>query len=193
MTGQAFSLVPFPAPNIPAMHITGNIALQNHVLVLNYLLGGNIAEVLLPPVSPNPGRQDELWKATCLELFLAIKDQPGYWEFNLSPSGDWNVYRMDTYRRLGFREERGISQLTFETKEESNGYSLHVPVDLSSIIRPEADFQMAITAIVQTKDGNETFWALMHHGATPDFHLRESFILALAGQTHPLAQSGPDG
>jgi hypothetical protein len=116
---------------------------------------------------------------------VAIEDQPGYWEFNMSPSGDWNVYRMDAYRRIGFREEEAISQLPFESKHESNLYSLDVSVNLSRILRPEQGLQVAVTAIIQTKGSHESYWALAHPAPYADFHLRESFILSLAGQAHP--------
>lgn len=193
MIKQSFALIPFPAPNIPAISLTGTVSLQKNFLILHYSLAGKIEKVLLPPASLNPGRKDELWKATCFECFLAIRDQSGYWEFNMSPSGDWNVYRMDAYRRIGFREEKAISQLPFEFKKESNQYSLDLLVNLASILRPAEELQMGITAIIQAKDGNETFWALAHPAPHADFHLRTSFILALAGQTHPSGQSVPGG
>ena len=184
MIERSFALVPFPTPNIPRISLTGNLSLHDHFLTLRYLLRGNIEEVLLPPGSLRPDRKDELWKATCFEFFLAIKNQPGYWEFNMAPSGDWNVYRMDAYRRIGFREERAISQLPLEINAESDAYSLEVSADLSAIIRPREDLQIAVTAIIQTKDGHETYWALAHPAPYADFHLREGFILSLAEQTH---------
>jgi hypothetical protein len=160
---------------------------------LHYALAGEIESILLPPASPFPGRTDELWKATCFEFFLAIKDQPGYWEFNMSPSGDWNAYRMDAYRRIGFREETAISLLPFAFTKESDGFILDASVDLTSIIQPEEQLQMGITAIIQTKDGSESYWALAHPAPYADFHLRESFILAPAGQTPPLGRSSQHG
>src|SRR5215211_3872200 len=185
---QLFSLTPFPAPNIPAITITGSVSLQNNLLSLHYSLEGSIEDVLLRPTPPNPSRKNGLWKGTCFEFFLAIKDQPGYWEFNMSPSGDWNVYRMDDYRRVGFREETAISQLPFGFKKELGRHLLDVFVDLSSLIQPHDELQLAITAVIQAKDGAETYWALVHPAPYIDFHLRESFILALAGQTHPSGQ-----
>ena len=158
---------------------------------MRYSLVGNVEEISLPPRSIHPRRRDELWKGTCFEFFLAVKDQPQYWEFNLSPSGDWNLYRMDAYRRIGFREERAISQLPFKIKNESKRYSLDVTVDLISFVEPQQELQIAITAILQTKNGNETYWSLTHPAPHPDFHLRESFILRLAGQTHLSRQSAP--
>jgi hypothetical protein len=191
MIDQSFALIPFPAPNPPAISLKGNLSLQKNVLALHYSLVGEIEQVLLPPASQSPSRKDELWKATCFEFFLAVQNQPGYWEFNMSPSGDWNVYRMDAYRRVGFREEEAISQLLFEFKKDLDKVSLDVAVDLTSIIQAEAELQMGITAIIRKNDGNKTYWALTHPAHHADFHLRESFILLLAGRTRPLEPSAP--
>jgi hypothetical protein len=185
MIEQTFTLIPFPALAIPAISLTGTLSLDRNFLTLHYALAGNIEDVLLPPVSLAPSRKDELWQGTCFEFFLAIKDQPGYWEFNMSPSGDWNVYRMDAYRRVGFQVETAISELSFVFKKELDNFLLETAVDLTAIIRPEEELQMGITAIIQTKDGNETYWALTHLAPHADFHLRDSFILPLATQTHP--------
>lgn len=192
MIRRGFQLIPFPAPDLPAISLYGTFSLDHPLLTLQYSLSGDLASVLLPPASPKPGRKDELWKATCLEFFLAVKDQPEYWEFNLSPSGDWNVYRMDAYRRIGFREETRISQLPFEFQKGSDEYSLAVSVDVMPILGADPDLQMAVTAIVRTRDNKETYWALGHPAPQPDFHARESFILLLAGQTLPSARSSLD-
>lgn len=193
MTEHTFTLIPFPAPQIPTISLSGILLLKNHVLTLHYLLTGNMDCVLLPPASPTPSRKDELWKGTCFECFLAVKDQPGYWEFNISSSGDWNVYRIDAYRRVGFREETAISQLQLESHKESNGYSLDTSVGLTPLFARGSELQVAVTAIIQTQDGSETYWALTHPAPQADFHLRESFILELAEQIHPSPQSAPDG
>jgi hypothetical protein len=193
MIEQPYSLIPFPGPINPVISLAGNLLLQNNLLALRYALTGEIEAVSLPPAALNPRRKDELWKATCFEFFLAIKDLPGYWEFNMSPSGDWNVYRMDVYRRVGFREETAISHLPFEFKKESDQCSLDVSVDLTSILRPKAELQIGITAIIQTRNYDETYWALVHPGPHADFHLRESFILEPAGQTRPSGQSARAG
>jgi hypothetical protein len=185
MIEHAFSLIPFAAPRLPAVSISGTFSLQNNLLTLHYSLTGSTEEILLPPVSSNPSRKDDLWKATCFEFFLAIENQPGYWEFNMSPSGDWNVYRMDAYRRMGFRQERELLRLPFEMKKEASGYSLDVTADLTPIFRLGEELEMGITAILQTKEGDESYWALSHPSPQADFHVRESFILSLGGQTHP--------
>ena len=189
MTKHSFSLIPFPAPNLPKISITGEISLQDNSVLLRYSLSGEIEKILWPPIAVNPSRKDELWKRTCFEFFLAIKNMPQYWEFNLSPSGDWNAYYMNSYRRVGFREETSIQRLQFESQRQSSHFTLDVIVDLNPIIQQSQLFDVGITAVIQKTDGNETYWALSHPAPFADFHLRESFILGLAGQTHRSQQS----
>jgi hypothetical protein len=193
MTKKSFSLIPFHAPEIPNISITGDISLQNHIVTLDYTLSGKTEDVFLPSPSTNPSRKDELWKTTCFEFFQAVKDQPQYWEFNMSPSGDWNVYHMDAYRRIGFREETSIQRLPFEVWNESSAFHLKVLVDLHPILRPNQSLEFGITAVIQTTDRNKTYWALSHPAPAADFHLRESFILELAEQAHLSRQSAPGG
>jgi hypothetical protein len=193
MTKHSFSLIPFPAPNIPKISITGEISLQDNIVNLRYLLSGKIENILMPTAAVNPSRKDELWRETCFEFFLAIKDQPQYWEFNLSPSGDWNVYHMDAYRRVGFREEPLIQRLPFEIRNKAGESHLTALVDLQPILPPNQLLEFGITAIVQTIDANETYWGLAHTAPFADFHLRESFILGSVGQAHLSQQSTPGG
>ena len=189
MTEKPFSLRAFPASRIPSIAITGKISLQKNFLSLHYALAGDLESLLLPAPSTKPSRRDDLWKSTCFEFFLAIKDQPQYWEFNLSPSGDWNVYHMDAYRRVGFTEELLIQELPFVMEIKPRSVSLDLCVDLSSIVSPDQSLELGMTAIMQTTDGEETYWALTHPGSAPDFHLRESFVVALIEQVDLSRQS----
>ena len=180
MMEQSFSLIPFPDPAVPDLTIKGGLVRQNNLLGIHYALHGKIEDILLPTLSVNPRRKEELWKATCFEFFLAVKDLPQYWEFNLSPSRDWNVYRMDAYRRIGFREEMSIQQLQFDVQKHKNGFLLNATVDLNPIIKVEQILEVGVATIIQTKEGGETYWALAHPAQHADFHLRETFTLALA-------------
>ena len=111
----------------------------------------------------------------------------------MSPSGDWNVYHMDEYRRIEFREETSIQRLPFEFHEEAGGLTLEALVDLNPILPPNQFLDIGITAVIQTLDRAETFWALAHPAPIADFHLRESFILELAEEVHLSSQPGPGG
>jgi len=193
MSEESFSLICFPAAQSPDISITGHISLQKNIVHLQYSLTGSLEEILLPSASIHPGRKDNLWKSTCFEFFLAIKDHPHYWEFNMSPSGDWNIYHMDEYRRIGFRQETSIQRLPFEFQKDPGGLTLEARADLHPLLPPNQFLAFGITAVIQTVDHAQTFWALAHPAAVADFHLRESFILELAEQVPLSSQPGRGG
>ncbi len=193
MSEKSFSLVCFPVAQIPDISVTGHISLQTNIVHLQYSLTGSIEDIRLSPASLHPWRKDDLWKSTCFEFFLAMKDHPRYWEFNMSPSGDWNIYHMDEYRRIGFREEISIERLPFEFQKEAGGLTLEARADLHPLLQPNQFLDFGITAVIQTLDHAETFWALAHPAPLADFHLRESFILELAEEVPLSSQSGQGG
>ncbi|HEX2990755.1 MAG TPA: DOMON-like domain-containing protein [Anaerolineales bacterium] len=179
MTEHFFSLVPFPELDIPDIAISGSIARDHHVLTVHYSLVGDVERISIPAAVPQPSRQSELWTSTCFEFFLAIPDRPEYWEFNLSPSGNWNVFQMDAYRRAGFREEARIDRLQITSRHSREQYALEGVVDLHPILAWDEPIRAGVTSVIQTIQGGETYWALVHPGPEADFHLRESFILPL--------------
>jgi len=174
----AFRLIPLPASATLQIHITGKIKRLENQLSIRYEVQGEMDKLLFPAPTESPTRKDDLWKSTCFEFFIAIQDQPHYWEFNMSPSGNWNVYAMDAYRQVNMREEYAFTQLPFEFRKTRDEVSLDISVDLNPIVPPEQILQIGITTIVQTKDSNESSWALAHPGQHADFHLRDSFIVS---------------
>jgi hypothetical protein len=179
MTEHSFSLVPFPDPEIPDIAISGTIVRDHNVLTVHYSLVGDVERISIPAAVPQPTRQSELWTSTCFEFFLAVPDRPDYWEFNLSPSGNWNVFRMDAYRRAGFREETRIDKLQLTCLNTGGKCTLDGAVDLRPILASGEPIRAGITSVIQTIQDGQTYWALVHPAPEADFHLRESFILPL--------------
>lgn len=178
MNEQLFSLQPFPSDKLPDdVQITGNITRHHNQLTISYKLVGELTEIAIAASSDTPSRKHELWQNTCFEFFVGIKDAESYWEFNLSPSGDWNVYRFDGYRK-GMQEEPVFITLPFYV-EQSDIFNLTLNVDLNKIISPNQGIEVAITTVVKQKNNQVTYWALAHQGTKPDFHLRDSFVIEL--------------
>ena len=175
----AFKLIPFPTQELPKINITGKMKRRDNHLSIYYEVGGETDRVLFPASSASPSRKDDLWRATCFEFFIAIKNKPAYWEFNMSPSRDWNVYVMDAYRQVNMREETEFTKLPFDFEVMNEKMSINMSVDINPIIQPEMVLDIGIAAIIQTKDGGESYWALAHPTSQADFHTRESFILSL--------------
>jgi hypothetical protein len=95
---QRFSLTPFRKEGVgPAIKITGSIRRRTNLLSVGFAVLGDLAKLEIPAPNEFPGRKDRLWEETCLEFFLGTRDSEGYWEFNLSPAGHWNVYRFTSY------------------------------------------------------------------------------------------------
>ena len=175
---KSFQLIPYPASDLPKINISGEIERMKNRLSIRYIVAGEIDAILLPTPTNVPSRKHDLWRATCFEFFIAPKDQSQYWEFNMSPSGNWNVYAMDAYRQVNMREETRFTQLPFEFKKTNAEILLDISVDLNPILQHDQVLQIGITTIIQTMDGNESYWALAHPGQQADFHLRDSFIMS---------------
>ncbi|MBN3895899.1 MAG: DOMON-like domain-containing protein [Nostoc sp. NOS(2021)] len=197
MNDQTFSLQPFPSTkSLPNLKIAGNIARNGNKLVICYVLEGDLKEIALAkptvrvasrtegiaPPSNTRSRKHELWKDTCFEFFLGIKDSLRYWEFNLSPAGHWNVYRFDGYRQ-GMQEETAFTTLPFSVQNQADGLALVLDVDLNKIVSANQAIEVGITTVIKDKDGEVTYWALTHRSAEADFHLRDSFIIKLLDLT----------
>lgn len=174
---SSFRLQPFAATP-PQIQINGQINRTGDRLSLDYQLQGDVASLAIAPPAPSPTRQDDLWQQTCFEFFLGLKDSPYYWEFNLSPAGDWNVYRFDDYRQ-GMQVEQAFPELPFSCDRQPNAFTLSLGLDLSLIVAKEQPLAVAITTVIQPLNGDLSYWALSHPGPEADFHRRDGFQIEL--------------
>jgi hypothetical protein len=177
MSDQIFSLQPFPQTPPTDLEVIGTIARRANVLTIAYSLLGDLADVEIAPAA-DPTRQGKLWEATCFEFFLGTKNDKHYWEFNLSPTGHWNVYSFDDYRQ-GLKEETAFPILPFSVQVEPDALSLALKVNLGAIVPATQALEVAIATVVKHRNGDRSYWALKHPGKEPDFHLRDSFTLKL--------------
>ncbi len=180
MNSPNFSLQPFAegAP-VPPFSITGAISRRGTHLTITYTLAGPLQELVIAPLAEEPARQWVLWETTCFEFFLAIQDAVGYWEFNLSPAGHWNVFRLASYRQ-GLQEEPVFKALPFTVQRQPEVLTLTLEVDLAAIIPAGQPLEAAISSVLQHEDGRLSYWALTHSGPEPDFHWREGFVIKLS-------------
>jgi hypothetical protein len=157
--------------------LTGALVRSITGLQIQYELSGNLDHLFLPAPSTTPARKDGLWQTTCFELFVAASGSSRYWEINLSPAGDWNVYVFTDYRQ-GMEEEAVITALPFTQFRNANRYQLTLDFPLADIIAPDKPVELALSAVLEI-NGQRAFYALTHCGPQPDFHNRESFLVQL--------------
>jgi len=179
---RGFSLAPFRREGVgSAITITGSIRRRTDLLSVGYAVRGNLAELEVPAPNGFPQRKDRLWEETCLEFFLGTGNSDGYWEFNLSPAGHWNVYRFTSCRE-GMREEEAFPSLPFRVRREPEALRLSLDLDAGKIIPAGKTLEIAVAAVLKTVTGATSHWALVHHGPRPDFHRRDGFTLTMPGK-----------
>lgn len=130
----------------------------------------------VPPYSGR-GRQDELWRTTCFELFLKPDGGQEYVEINLSPSGRWAAYQFSGYR--DGMSDRAASQEPEVGLRQGSTFAIFdaaIPRD----VLPQLPAAMATTAILEEEGGVKSYWALAHPEARPDFHDPACFAATLA-------------
>jgi hypothetical protein len=147
--------------------VTADIEVNANNLRLRYSIG--FTRGLVWPEFAALERKDELWKSTCLELFLSSPDDPSYLEINLSPCGAWNSYSFSGYRE-GMKTEPDTELVEFQV--DSPGV-----ITASFLIGRLSDpVLFGPATILANKDGRLRYFSTKH-GETPDFHDRQHHVL----------------
>jgi hypothetical protein len=146
-------------------------------LVLHYIVTGQIADLLLPPLA-TPARTDELWRHTCFEVFVRASPGTAYYEFNFAPSTQWAAYRFDSYRS-GMRAAADISAPRVEVNTTPECYALRASLDLARFPR-DGRWRLGLSAVIEETSGRKSYWALAHPPGKADFHHADCFTHELS-------------
>jgi len=181
-------LTAWPEPDLPAgvAVSAGAAIIHGHLQVQVELAAPSAAMPLLWPAGRNglrlPSRCDGLWQHTCFEAFFGVQGDDAYWELNLAPTGDWNVYRLSGYRH-GLQPEASLIALPFDWRLSEDQGSARLLVSLRCPLPPAlpqgAPLQVGLTAVLAHANGSLSYWALHHPGDQPDFHDRRGWTRRL--------------
>ncbi|MDR2214899.1 MAG: DOMON-like domain-containing protein [Nevskiaceae bacterium] len=172
-----YALLPHPStpcPFIGAVQATVE-PLPNGRLRCSYEVTGDIDGLDTPPPAA-PIRTDGLWRRTCFELFLRSTHGEDYDELNFSPSGAWAAYRF-TGHRSGMTPMAMDSPPTIRCQQHPGGLTLDAVIHTPEHRR--APLRIALSAVLQQRDGALTYWALHHPPGAPDFHHDAGFTAML--------------
>jgi hypothetical protein len=122
------------------------------------------------PAPAAPRRVDELWRHTCCELFVARPGEPGYLEFNFSPSGEWAAYEFSAYRE---RITNPDFRPDIRTTRSPEQVAIEVTLPLSGRLK------VGVSAVLEEANGTLSYWALRHAPGKPDFHHPDAFAVEL--------------
>ncbi len=161
-----------------ALYIGVKAQYQQGNLTLRYELQGDIDKLLIPEPQP-PSAADELWQHTCFEAFIAVVEEAPYHEFNFSPSSQWAAYAFDDYRARKTWQANHAPAIHFARSD----HQLVLTAVISEADLPDnplnQPYRLGLTAVLETKAGELSYWALFHPSGKPDFHHRNGFTLSL--------------
>ncbi len=180
---MSLSLRPHPSTSGPA-----DLSLEASVwrdgggdLAFVFELKGDIWSLAIPtPI--RPVRADGLWEHTCMEAFVRADGDAGYFEFNVSPGGEWAAYSFDAYREGMRAADVAAPFVDRENDAQSMLISgkFHIPALAAAPI-----WRVGLSAVIETREGAITYWALTHAPDKPDFHDPKSFTLNLPRPEQP--------
>ncbi|HEX7820743.1 MAG TPA: DOMON-like domain-containing protein [Sphingobium sp.] len=154
-------------------------------LALRYRITGDIAAISIPGLV-TPGRAENLWQTTCFEAFLKLPDSDYYVEFNFSPSTRWAGYVFDGYRKA--RQDFTHSSMPrIDMAVGRNSFELGVTLDLTGNrdIWRTSDVFIGLSAVIEMRSREKSYWALAHPPGAPDFHHRDCFAGILRAPERP--------
>ena len=168
-------LVPHPSQAASPYRLTATAERSsNHQLRLHYRLDGDLTDIRLPPPAPIQ-RGTLLWQHTCFEAFVGRVGESPYQELNFSPSGAWDAHAFTGYRHGGpMALDTTAPTMTIRRSPHAVEIAAAVVVEL-----PGAVWRIALSAVIEHRDGHLSYWALHHPPGQPDFHHPSAFLLQL--------------
>lgn len=156
-------------------------------LILDYRLVAPRRALAVPPWAAAT-RVDGLWRHTCGEVFIGIRGETGYREFNFAPSGQWALYAFSDYRAPlappAVADPADAPSCHCQRRRNLWRLRARIPAALLPEVVSGRNWELGLTAVVEDAQGRLSYWALCHPAPTPDFHHPGGRLLAL---TEPLA------
>ncbi|CAA6803203.1 MAG: Unknown protein [uncultured Sulfurovum sp.] len=156
---------------IQNLSINSTLHLTNNKVQIRFVVKGELNAYIFPPKSKLQ-RANELWKATCFELFLADSQKEEYYEINFSSSLVWNFYYLKNYR-AEVQELKLLNEPKIEVQQNEDEVQIDFELEIENLEKFDI---YNVASIFLTKDNERTFWSVKHEKDVPDFHNRATFL-----------------
>lgn len=175
-------LIPFnTTTQTQALQVRAGFRRKGDTAEITFRFDGDLSSVNWSDISSAPtmeatgSRVHDLWKNTCLEAFFSLdqKETSPYWEMNCATSGDWNVYKLASYRAELKEVEKAQVKIARKTVGDKSREYL---INISGLNVKQAKF-CGLTCVMKFMNGETAYWSLAHKGEKPDFHDKHSFTV----------------
>lgn len=151
-------------------------------LHVTFELSGDVSALAIAPPKA-PLRRDDLWRTTCFEVFLRRPGERPYLEFNLAPSGEWAAYAFEeTRRRL---QDPLVDPPGIVFEQTPDRIRIAARLALPPAYQSQGGWQIGLTAVIETRDCELSYWSLAHPPGRPDFHNDAGFVLDVPAPSTP--------
>lgn len=150
---------------------------QNGDLTLRYEVLGDIGLLSIPEPA-SPAATDGLWQHTCFEAFIAVEEEDAYHEFNFSPSGEWAVYGFEKYRSRTTWQAPQANPIHVALSADRMVLTASIAHNSLPVNPMNKSYRLGLSAVLETAEGNLSYWSLCHPSGAPDFHHRSGFTLS---------------
>lgn len=147
----------------PVRAVTASIETTRDGCRARFRIEGAIDRVAVPGHAGS-ARNDDLWRATCFEMFWQPVGEEAYREFNLSPSGRWAAYDFDRFRER--MRDAPVPSIALACSHSD--HELELTAAIAADLATPA--QVALNAVVECRDGTMQYWALGFPPGKPEFH-----------------------
>jgi hypothetical protein len=161
------------------IRLSANVVRSKDMLNCRFELIDSKRLIRVPDVKSKPVRVKGLWNSTCFEVFWKNLKESSYWELNVSPSLNWNVYSFLSYRSDVEKEDFSFKSINSSIEKENSfatSLILSFNIDLDNCNSKFQDIAVSCAAVLEHRSGIKSYWAFKHPSSKPDFHHVESFI-----------------
>jgi hypothetical protein len=169
---ESYNLKPFVACSIK---VQSEVRVDsNGILNVSYLISDPNHEALWPKPEILPHFEEGLWEQSCCELFLGVKDDPRYLEFNFAPNLNWAVFAFNGPRlRVGtYKLAPPIGHFFSKPCELQVKINLLECELLGWALLSGKRLEINICAILATQSNQKHYFAIKND-TKPDFHNRK--------------------
>jgi len=154
--------------NMANITVEASFLIRNQTIQLEYKIEGEIAKYNFPQESQQK-RVHELWRKSCFEFFFSIGDSDEYYEINISPTTEWNIYHFNSYRE-GMKEVTDISipSINVHRGKESISLSFEVQFLAQEIVNKPFSYNLA--TILLNNSSLRYFFTIHRKDGDVDFH-----------------------